>query len=85
MRRIVPEHVRTLRGVRPVLRAIAHPPGAHPIGCPLVPECTAVELVTDSGSCWYEVNRAWIGADLRMYVEVFLPRFEEIAAWEVAE
>lgn len=77
----VPESVMTLQGVRPVIRVIAHAPGNHPPGCPLVTSCTAVEVITDAGRRWYGVESARIDSYLRMRVSGFNPRFEEMAAW----
>lgn len=82
--KVVPSIVRTLAGLRPVLQTIAHPPGTHPPGCPLVKDCTALELKTDAGSRWYGVTSARISSRLEMEVSGFNPRFEEMAAWKDA-
>lgn len=66
-----------------VQQYIAHPPGAHPAGCPLVPECTALELRTAAGSRWYGVHRAYINSELRMVVEGINSRDEVRRQWAI--
>ena len=84
--RLTPEAVLVVTGktwrTLPVLRTIAHPPGQHPEGCPLVATCTAVELVTEAGSRWWGFERAWIGSDLRMHVAGWDDRNEIVRGWE---
>lgn len=81
--RYAPETVMTVRGgMRPVLRWIAHPPGER-AGCPIAPEWTALECVTDAGSRWYGCERAWIGSDLRMHVVGFPERDEVRRKWAI--
>lgn len=67
----------------PVLRYIAHPAGHHPKGCPLIAECTALELQTEFGSRWYGCERAYINSELRMVVVGTNPRDEVRMGWEV--
>src|SRR5206468_12138826 len=87
--RYAPDKVMVVNGSRhgyaPVVAYRAHPPNAHPIGCPLVSDCTALELITASGSRWYGCDRAWINSELRMAVQGFPARFEEIATWTPCE
>lgn len=66
--RYVPKTVMTLHhGERPVVRAVAHPPGAHPPGIPIVAGATALQLITDTGaSQWFGVEDARINSELRM-------------------
>lgn len=78
--RYTPETVMTLKGIRPVVRAIAHPPGSHPAS-PIKNEMTAVELVTEAGSRWYGCERAWINSDLRMVVQGCDSRDEARMSW----
>lgn len=52
----------------PVRSYRAYPKGQHPQGCPLVPDCTALEMVTEHGSRWYGCERAYINSELRMVV-----------------
>lgn len=80
--RYTPGVVWTIRGKDYVTSATAHPPGSHPEGCPLVPECTALELKTEGGfSRFYGVEKAYINSRLRMVVVGFPAAFEEMAAW----
>ena len=69
----------------PVLYFRAHPPKSHPVACPLRQDCTAVELVTRYGSRWYGCAKAWINSELRMVVQGFDSRFEEMNAWTKVE
>ncbi len=80
--RYAPSKVVTVQGRAPVSQYVAHPPNAHPPKCPLVPECTALELRSEVGSRWYGVERAYINSELRMVVVGFPALFEEMAAWE---
>jgi len=83
--RYTPEAVMTEKGMRAVVQTIAYARDGHPEGCPLVPDCIAVELVTDIGlRRWYGVQHAIINSELRMVVTGFDARFEEMAAWAVA-
>ena len=81
--RYTPSEVMVFQGMRPVLSARAYSAGAHPHGCPLMRACTALQLVTDAGSHWYGVERAWINSELRMVVKGFPAAFEEMARWQV--
>src|SRR5690349_10952274 len=72
--RYAPDRVIVISGperkayAEPVHKYIAHPEGAHPKGCPLRPDCVALELVTTFGSRWYGCQRAYINSELRMVV-----------------
>jgi len=72
-------------GYQHVTGSRAYPPQQHPAKCPLVNDCTAVELVTPNGSRWYGVRSAWINSELRMVVTGFSAKFEEMAKWEVCK
>lgn len=81
--RATPDRVMTFKGMRPVVRAEAFPPGLHPDKCPLVKDCTAVRLTTDTGEVrWYGVERSWIDSHLRMVVNGFPAGFEEMQRWK---
>lgn len=81
--RYTPDSIITHRGHGKVNSIKTFPPNAHPEGCPLVQNCTAVQLVSDAyGSRWYGVERAYINSELRMIVIGFDARFEEMAAWK---
>jgi len=69
----------------PVTSWRAHPPGTHPKGCPLIPNCTALELVTPLGSRWWGVEKAWINSELRMVVSGFPERCEIRRSWPEAK
>lgn len=69
----------------PVLQTIAHPPGNHPANCPLIDECTALELRTFRGSRWFGCLDARINSELRMVVVGTNPRDEVRMAWPIAE
>lgn len=72
-------------GVRvPVRCTIAHNPGNHPEGCPIVPNLYAVELVTEQGSRWWGFERASIDSHLRMRVSGYSPKNEIVMGWENA-
>ena len=81
MERHAPKTIMTLHGVRPVLRYISHPPGQHPPGCPLVADCTAVEMITDAGSRWQGCEQAVICSSLEMHLIGLNPRNELTRAW----
>lgn len=68
----------------PVIRYVAHPPNAHPKECPLVTDCTALELVTEAGSRWHGCEEAFINSELRMVIRGFDTRNELVAKWENA-
>lgn len=68
-------------GEVPVTSYVAHPPGAHPVGCPLVATCTALEMRTAYGSRWWGVEKAWINAELRMVVSGFPAACEIRRKW----
>jgi hypothetical protein len=78
--RYAPTEVMTIRGVRPVTKALFHPPGTHRGA--IRPDMGALELVTDQGSRWYGFEGGAINSQLRMTVWGFSPRFEEVAAWK---
>ena len=72
------------RGWRvPVLQWLIHPPGSHDAS-PLVPHCTALELVTARGSSWWGVEGGEINSELRMVVWGFPARCEIRSAWPEA-
>lgn len=88
MWKVVPETIGIFRnGVfnpnAPVLRVVAHPPGQHPKGAPVVSNLTALEIITESGSRWYGVQRAVISSRLRMMVELHsgAERDEVVRKW----
>ncbi len=88
--RYAPDHVFVARLPRgavnvPVIRYHSFPPGTHPANCPLIPTCTALELVTEHGSRWFGVERAWINSELRMVVSGTNPRDEVRMNWEVCK
>lgn len=72
-------------GVLPVVGVEAFPPGQHPQPSAIRPDVWLVQIHTaKGGSRCYGFNRAWIGGDLRMHVEL-LPgqeRDEMVMAWE---
>jgi hypothetical protein len=70
-------------GMAPVIGAIAHPPMAHPKGCPLIQECCALELQTEFGSRWFGCERAYINSELRMVVIGTPSRDEVRMKWSV--
>lgn len=75
-----------VRGVPcPVRAYTAHSPGKHPAGCPIAPEFTALEMVTDRGSRWYGFEKAWINSELRMVVSGFAAADTVRARWERCE
>lgn len=66
----------------PVVRILAHPPGNHPAGAPIVSTMTAVECRLSNGqSRWFGTESAMIGPDLRMHI-IVNPRDEVLAGWE---
>lgn len=67
----------------PVEQYIAHPPGQHPAGCPLVKDCTALELRAGNSSRWYGCTQAYINAELRMVVIGTNPRDEVRMKWPI--
>lgn len=69
-------------GIVPVVGYTAYPPGSHPVGCPLIKSCTAVELITTHGSRWYGFDSAYINSELRMVVVGFDSRDEVRAGWQ---
>jgi hypothetical protein len=71
--------------VFPVERVSAYPPMQHPLVCPLVEDCTAVELHTAAGSRWFGFDKAWIDSSLRMVVQGFDARDKVRRMWEVAD
>jgi hypothetical protein len=85
--RYAPSHViiASRTALLPVLRYIVHLPNQHPAKCPLIAECTALELQTESGSRWYGCERAWINSELRMVVMGFDARDEVRSKWAVAK
>lgn len=83
--RYAPDTVITVSGRYPVDRAIAYPPGQHPPRCPLVPDCTALELRTRGGSRWYGCQRAYINSELRMIVVGHDRRDEVRATWPAVQ
>lgn len=68
-----------------VLGYVVHPPGNHPANCPLIDECTALELRTFRGSRWFGCLDARINSELRMVVVGTNPRDEVRMAWPIAE
>ena len=62
--------------------SVAYPPGSHPAGCPLVPDCTALEMQTPRGSRWWGFDRVWINSELRMVAQGFPARCEIRGTWE---
>lgn len=67
----------------PVRQYVIHPPGTHPISCPLVSDCTALQLVTEHGSRWWGFEKAWISSELKMVVSGFPKNCEIRSAWPV--
>jgi hypothetical protein len=65
----------------PVERYVVHPPGAHPRGCPLAADCTALELQAGPASRWYGVATARIDSGLRMVITGTNPRDEVRMKW----
>jgi len=83
--RYTPKTVMTLKGVRRVVRVISHPPGKHPPEVPIIPNLTALQLITDTGvSHWVGVEDAKINAELRMVVRggFINPRNELARNWK---
>jgi len=68
---------------QPVLQVVSYPPRKHPEGCPLRPECTAVELKTHWSSRWFGFEEAHINSELRMVVSGFSADDEVRMKWEV--
>jgi hypothetical protein len=83
--RYVPSTILRNGFVLPVLRTIAHPPGKHPKGCPILSYLVAVEVVTEKGSRWFGFEKAWIDSNLRMAVSGFNARDEVRRRWELAD
>lgn len=85
--RYAPAEVMTLRGVRPVLRSAFHPPESEEArrksGIPIVASYGVLELVTDAGSRYYGVDRAYINSELRMVVIGVNKRDEVVSKWPV--
>ena len=67
----------------PVTGAIAWPSGNHPAGCPLIPDCVALELQTEFGPRWFGCEHAYINSELRMVVVGTNERDEVRMKWEV--
>lgn len=67
----------------PVTSWRSYPPGEHPEGCPLVADCTALELRTSRGSRWYGVEKAWINSELRMVISGTHPNDTVRMRWPV--
>jgi hypothetical protein len=67
----------------PVERSIAHPPGLHPKNCPLIKECTALELKASNSSRWYGCVSAHINSELRMVVIGTNSRDEVRMKWPI--
>ena len=82
--RYAPDFVLSARhGSQLVRRYVAHSPGAHPKGCPLVSDCVALECVTDVGSRWYGVAKAWINCELRVVIMGTNPSDEVRMRWPI--
>ena len=81
--RHVPLKMRNMLGeLCRVIKTEAFPPGLHPDRCPLIAGCVAVRVTLNNGAQrWYGVERAWIDSYLRMAVQGFDARFEEMARW----
>ncbi len=67
----------------PVEQYIVHSPFNHPAGCPIVEDCTVLELRTADGSRWYGCDSAYINSELRMIVVGTNSRDEIRMKWEV--
>lgn len=63
----------------------SYPPGQHPKGCPLVPNCTALECVTANGSRWFGCDKAWINSELKMVIIGTNPRDFVRMHWKPCE
>jgi len=66
----------------PVICFRSYPAGQHPVTCPLVKDCCALELVTQHGSRWYGCERAYINSELRMVVVGTNSKDEVRRKWE---
>lgn len=69
----------------PVTKFVAYPPECHPVGCPLIPNCVALELQTNFGSRWFGCEKAYINSELRMVVVGVDERDEVRMKWEVCD
>jgi hypothetical protein len=67
----------------PIVRYVSHPPNNHPPGCPLVNDCTALEMVTEVGSRWWGFDKCWINSELKMVIQGFDDRNEIVSGWKV--
>jgi hypothetical protein len=67
----------------PVEQYIVHPPGSHPKGCPLIQDCTALELRASAGSRWYGCDSARINSELKMVVVGTNRRDEVRMKWPI--
>ena len=84
--RYVPAYVMTLKGMQQVSGVVSYPASGHPDKCPIVATMVAVHVqVPNSAGRWYGVDKAWINSELRMVVQGFNAKFEELAAWTVCE
>lgn len=82
-RKYVPDTIMTFDGYQPVKEVIAFQPNQHPSSSPIKRTLTAVKVMTDNGNVrWYGFGKAWINSELRMVVESFNPKFEEVSKWE---
>jgi len=77
----------TLRGMRPVLASKYYPPESAEARrarrIPISESYGALELITDAGSRWHGVDRAYINSQLRMVVEGINKRDEVVSKWRV--
>lgn len=66
-----------------VKSVIAHAENCHPEGCPLIPNCVALEIFLECGcKRWIGCKRAAIGSDLRMHFEPISENDEVINKYE---
>ena len=82
--RYVPEQLMTIYGMSKVGPIVAYPPGnARPKDCLIVKTMTAVACHLENGRVrWYGFHNAHINSELRMVVQGFDERFEEVSKWE---
>lgn len=80
--RYAPKSVMTAKGILPVVSYAFWPPGSHKES-PVKNDMGALELRTElGGSRWYGCEKGWINSELRMCVQGFSARFEEMSKWE---
>lgn len=84
-RRVMPDSVVTLRGIRPVTGWTIYAPGYAPKGAPVAGDMTTVRADTDAGPRWFGFVEAFIGSDLRVHVAGGFADCENARGWDLED